>query len=191
LLEPERIAPEIEINKNGASIRNGKIHLTITRTGIIVIRNQHGKKILEEYIRNNNDQKAEKRSLLNIEGREFKPVSGGDYALTLRLESLSPDEKIFGMGQYQQPYLNHKGCTLELAQRNSQASVPFMISSLGYGFLWNNPAVGRVTFGKNLTIWEAYSAKKDEKKERISWEAVTKKPSLMTGSVAPGALIRM
>jgi alpha-D-xyloside xylohydrolase len=64
------------------------------------------------------------------------------------------------MGQYQHPYLNLKGCDLELAHRNSQASVPFMLSSLGYGFLWNNPAVGRVTFGKNVTTWEARSTKK-------------------------------
>ncbi|WP_395018780.1 TIM-barrel domain-containing protein, partial [Robinsoniella peoriensis] len=48
---------------------------------------------------------------------------------------------------------------MELAQRNSQASVPFALSSLGYGFLWNNPAVGRVVFGKNITSWEAVSTK--------------------------------
>lgn len=64
------------------------------------------------------------------------------------------------MGQYQQPYLDVKGADLELAHRNSQASVPFMLSSLGYGFLWNNPAVGRVNFGKNITTWEAFSSKK-------------------------------
>jgi alpha-D-xyloside xylohydrolase len=64
------------------------------------------------------------------------------------------------MGQYQQSQLNLKGCVLELAQRNSQASVPFMISSLGYGFLWNNPSVGRVSFGQNITLWEARSVKK-------------------------------
>jgi alpha-D-xyloside xylohydrolase len=63
------------------------------------------------------------------------------------------------MGQYQQPYFNLKGVDLELAQRNSQASVPFAVSSLGYGFLWNNPAVGRVTFGKNITTWHAVSSK--------------------------------
>src|SRR5450759_3062714 len=68
-------------------------------------------------------------------------------------------DRIYGMGQYQQPYLNIKGCTLELAHRNSQASVPFMISSLGYGFLWNNPAIGKVIFGKNITEWRAESTK--------------------------------
>ena len=63
------------------------------------------------------------------------------------------------MGQYQQPYLNLKGCDLELAQRNSQASVPFLVSSLGYGFLWNNPAVGRAVLGTNVMSFEALSTK--------------------------------
>ena len=52
------------------------------------------------------------------------------------------------MGQYQQDDLDLKYTTLELAHRNSQASVPFVLSSLGYGFLWHNPAIGQVTFGK-------------------------------------------
>ena len=78
-------------------------------------------------------------SSLMIDAREFKPLHGGDeYALKVRFIS-NPCERIYGMGQYQQPYLNLKGTMLELAQRNSQISVPFMISSLGYGFLWNNP----------------------------------------------------
>ena len=63
------------------------------------------------------------------------------------------------MGQYQQPYLNLKGSILELAQRNSQISVPFLISSFGYGMLWNNPAVGKVTFGRNYTEWIARSTR--------------------------------
>ena len=72
----------------------------------------------------------------------------------MRFES-NRTEKLFGMGQYQQDFLDLKGAELELAHRNSQASVPFLLSSLGYGFLWNNPAIGRVTFGKNVTSWHA------------------------------------
>jgi alpha-D-xyloside xylohydrolase len=37
--------------------------------------------------------------------------------------------------------------------------VPFALSSAGYGFLWNNPAIGRVTFGANMTTWEAKCTK--------------------------------
>ncbi|MCL2833474.1 MAG: glycoside hydrolase family 31 protein [Treponema sp.] len=160
LMAPKMSNCTITIHEEEASIANGKIKLVIQKTGKIFIYNQKGQKILEEFIRNRRDINADYCSALDIENREFKPIIGGDYELALRLESISPDEKIFGMGQYQQPWLNLKGCTLELAQRNSQASVPFMISSLGYGFLWNNPAVGNVTFGKNITVWEARSTKK-------------------------------
>ena len=79
--------------------------------------------------------------------------------MTLRLESLDKEEKLYGMGQYQQPYLDLKGLDLELAHRNSQASVPFLLSSLGYGFLWNNPAIGRAVLGKNIMSFEAYASK--------------------------------
>ena len=63
------------------------------------------------------------------------------------------------MGQYQQTFLNLKNCSIELAQRNSQSSVPFYISSKGYCFLWNNPGVGKVNFAKNITEWQLYSTK--------------------------------
>ncbi len=90
----------------------------------------------------------------------MKPVTGtSDYALTMRFEAYE-DEKIFGMGQYQEKVLDKKGAALELAHRNCQASVPFMLSSRGYGFLWNNPAVGTVTFGTNRTEWTARSTRK-------------------------------
>lgn len=69
------------------------------------------------------------------------------------------------MGQYQQERMNLKGCSLELAHRNSQASIPFYVSSLGYGFLWNNPAIGEVHFGLNTTQWVA--------RVRDSWLLVT------------------
>ncbi len=62
------------------------------------------------------------------------------------------------MGQYQTEHVDLQGCTLELLQRNTQSSVPFYISSKGYGFLWHNPAVGQVTFGANEIRWEAESA---------------------------------
>lgn len=63
------------------------------------------------------------------------------------------------MGQYQQERMNLKGCNLELAHRNSQASIPFYVSSLGYGFLWHNAAVGEVHFGTNTTEWLARTTK--------------------------------
>ncbi len=152
------IKTEIEIKDNHATIKNGKINAVISKYGKITFYNQKNEVLLEEYLRNRLDVFADYCSALEVEAREFKPRLGGDFHLSLRFES-NQNEKIYGMGQYQQPHLNLKGTDLELAQRNSQASVPFYISSLNYGFLWNNPAIGRVIFGKNTTTWEAYSTK--------------------------------
>lgn len=91
---------------------------------------------------------------LDLQARRFRPRLGGDFELTASFES-DPDEKLYGMGQYQQHVLDLKGSTFELAHRNSQASVPFVLSSAGYGFLWNDPAIGRATFARNRTEWHA------------------------------------
>ena len=143
---------EIRIGELEAQITNGKITAIINNIGKIEFRNEKGELLLEEYLRNKNDMQSSTTSSLMVDAREFKAIIGSeDYHLKARFVS-NPEEKIFGMGQYQQPYLNQKGMDLELAHRNSQSSVPFMISSLGYGFLWNNPAVGRVNFGKNIRL---------------------------------------
>ncbi len=160
LLPPKDAAPEIIFREDGsASIQNGKLTAQLSALGKLTFYNQEGKCLLEEYVRNRRDMRSEKCSSLAVEGREFAPIVGGDYSLAVRFESLCEKERLYGMGQYQQANYDLKGCDLELAHRNSQASVPFVLSSLGYGFLWNNPAVGRVCFGKNLTTWEARSAK--------------------------------
>lgn len=150
---------ELSYTEQGARIVNGKIRAEMTKLGKIMIYHADGRLLLEEYCRNRRDLLDAKCSAIEVEAREFKPIQGGDYHLTMRFESVDKDEKIYGMGQYQQPYLDLKGLDLELAHRNSQASVPFAISSLGYGFLWNNPGVGRVVFGKNIMSFEAYSTK--------------------------------
>lgn len=158
-LMPSGGSAQISINGNRASVVNGKIRAEIFESGKVKFYNQKDELLLGEYLRNRKDLFSEDCSALEIDAREFRPIIGGDYEVTMRFESTSVDERIYGMGQYQQPYLDLKGTDLELAHRNSQASVPFCLSSLGYGFLWNNPAIGRVTFGKNITTWHARSTK--------------------------------
>lgn len=162
LLKPDP-TPEAKISlpsdKEEATITHGKIKATVSHRGKIIIYNQKGEVLLEEYARHRRDLTDPKCSALEIEARELRPILGGDYHLTMRFESVDPNEKIYGMGQYQQPYLNLKGSDIELAQRNSQASVPFALSSLGYGFLWNNPGIGRAVLGRNVMSFEAYSTK--------------------------------
>ena len=138
---------------------NGKITAKISYEGWISYYNQKGELLTAEYWRNRN--RINRYCVpLRVEARELKPIPGtNDFSLAARFEAYD-DEKIFGMGQYQEKHLDKKGATLELAHRNSQASVPFYISSRGYGFFWNNPAIGTATFGTNKTEWTARSTKK-------------------------------
>jgi alpha-D-xyloside xylohydrolase len=144
------LAPTIHISGTEASITVGKISAVVRRHDWfprleIAFFKQDGAPLLKE---------QDSGGALHREARKFKPVPGGDFQLTLSFEA-DKEEKFYGMGQYQQESLNLKHCSLELAQRNSQASVPFVVSSLGYGFLWHNPAIGRVCFGANVTQWSA------------------------------------
>lgn len=138
---------------------NGKLTVKINPEGWISFYNQKGELLTAEYWRNRN--RINRYAVpLRIDAREMKPVQGTDeYEVTMRFEAFD-DEKIYGMGQYQEKNLNKKGAILELAQRNSQASVPFMVSSRGYGFFWNNPAIGTAAFGANKTEWYAKRTKK-------------------------------
>lgn len=142
-----------------AKLVNGKITAKVSHEGWISFYNQKGELLTEEYWRNRN--RINRYCVpLRVDARELKPIQGStDFELTARFEAFE-GEKIFGMGQYQEKNLDKKGACLELAHRNSQASVPFMISNRGYGFLWNNPAIGTATFGTNKTEWYAKSTKK-------------------------------
>ncbi len=158
LLEPGEQMGKISLEEDEAQIENGKIRAKITKRGKLTFFNRRGSVLLEEYVRTKDDLTEENCSSMGIYAREYRGIPGGDYEIFVRFES-EQKEKIFGMGQYQQACFDLKGCDLELAQRNSQVSVPFYISSLGYGFLWNNPAIGNVAFGKNRTTWYMHSAR--------------------------------
>lgn len=95
---------------------------------------------------------------LKLRARDFRAHVGGDHRLVASFSS-DPDEHLAGMGLYQQDLIDLKGSTFELVHRNSQASVPFVVSSAGYGMLWHDPAVGRATFGRNRTEWVADSTR--------------------------------
>ena len=153
-----RDRPERRRTARVARIINGGIAAEVDEEGWITFKNSRGGELTREYWRQRN--RIDRYCLpLRVDGRELRPIQGtDDYALTVRFEAYD-DERIFGMGQYQTGRLDKKGAVLELAHRNSQASVPFYVSSRGYGFLWNNPAVGKCCFGTNVTEWTAESCK--------------------------------
>jgi alpha-D-xyloside xylohydrolase len=55
---------------------------------------------------------------------------------------LSPsDEALYGLGQHQEGIFNVRGVPIRLHQANTNISIPFLLSSKGYGILWNNASL--------------------------------------------------
>ena len=95
--------------------------------------------------------------------RRLSPLARG--AALQRAEfsfSAAADEHYYGLGQRQHGALDQRGMVLDLDQINTEVSIPFLLSSKGYGFLWNVPARGRVELGGGAnnarTRWVAEAA---------------------------------
>ena len=86
-------------------------------------------------------------------------ATGNGYHYIEQSFAAYEDEQLFGLGQHTHGRLDQKGIVLDLVQRNAEVSIPFVVSSRGYGLLWNNPAVGRVELGVTATRWVANSAR--------------------------------
>ena len=119
-------------SSSNATISNGKIKACISENGFLSFY-KGDKLLLREFFRCYDPNATKHSCCTKVIAREFKGIVGGAYKLTVRFEP-DDNEKIFGMGQYPIPYLDMKGCSHELAQRNSQVSIPIALSSNGYCF---------------------------------------------------------
>ncbi len=53
------------------------------------------------------------------------------------------DEGLYGLGQHQNAQMDYNGEDVELAQHNMDIGVPFVVSTRGYGLLWDNNSITR------------------------------------------------
>jgi alpha-D-xyloside xylohydrolase len=145
LLPQPDVQLEISITKSKAVVRNGKIRAEIeSRRGRITYLNDKDKVLLREAYHHHHPQFA----------RQFKSRGSDHFELKVTFDA-EKDEHLYGMGQYPNDCLDLKGTVLELAQKNTQISIPFLLSSKGYGFIWNNPAVGRAELSLTHTSFYA------------------------------------
>lgn len=82
----------------------------------------------------------------------------GDHYQVKAIFEANPGEHFYGLGQEQEDIFDRKGSTCNLQHYNTKSAIPVVYSSLGYGFLWNNPAPGRCETTKNHTMWVVDSA---------------------------------
>lgn len=75
-------------------------------------------------------------------GRKLQPDDSGQFSHGVQQTFLlSPDEALYGLGQHQEGFLNVRDIPLRLLQANTNIAIPFVLSTKGYGLLWNNAAL--------------------------------------------------
>ena len=77
-------------------------------------------------------------------GRTFLGRSPGHSAVNDEPQQTflaAPHEVLYGLAQTQDGMWNRRGMFIELRQFNTQCSMPMLVSSKGYGVLWNNASL--------------------------------------------------
>jgi alpha-D-xyloside xylohydrolase len=89
---------------------------------------------------------ADGPGLLQEATRKLTPVEvNGEH--TYHAESFfsiyGSHEALYGLGQHQAGVWNYRGESVDITQDNSNISIPFLVSSKGYGVYWNNDSRSR------------------------------------------------
>ncbi len=114
---------------DGVTLTTARLAVTVTRKdGGITYRDHDGKQLLQEATR--------KLTPVKVNGED-----------TYRAESFiniyGSREAFYGLGQHQAGVWNYRGESVDISQDNTNISIPFLLSSQGYGLYWNNDSRSR------------------------------------------------
>ncbi|MGA7398827.1 MAG: TIM-barrel domain-containing protein, partial [Candidatus Sulfotelmatobacter sp.] len=116
-------------NADEVTLSTSRLKIVVTRKdGAITYRDLAGKQLLQEATRKltpvkvNGEDTYHAESFVNIYGSR---------------------EAFYGLGQHQAGVWNYRGESVDISQDNSNISVPFLVSSNGYGIFWNNDSRSR------------------------------------------------
>lgn len=123
---PQNVKWELKENGKIISITTENLRAEINaETGTIQFFDKNGNILLKEH-------PANPRTMNSAE------VMGEKTFHATQRFILTPDEGIYGLGQHQDGDMNYRGKEVILVQTNTVAVNPFLISSNGYGILWDN-----------------------------------------------------
>jgi alpha-D-xyloside xylohydrolase len=165
-LMPQDAECEISEKDNCVFMRVGNLNAQLEDNGKITFY-KNGKTILEE-----------KCELAFFSGfRHYEKNERGSYSARVTFNP-NEGEHFYGLGHEENMPFDLKGSSFDLRHVNAKCTVPFVYSSLGYGFIWNNPAVGNVELSNNRTRWSAFATKK------IDYIVISGNPKEVAGTLA-------
>ena len=114
----------LDQSDDAITLSTARMKITITRAnGVIRYDDAAGNKLFED------DKRTLTPTVVNGEKTYHAELSSGLWDST---------EAFYGLGQHQAGVWNYHGEAVDLTQNNTNISVPFFVSTRGYGILWNN-----------------------------------------------------
>ncbi len=142
-LMPQDAEYTIENNGTWGTVVCGNLKAVIGTSGRIVFY-RDGKEIL-----------SEKPELTFGDGfRHHENIGNGLWKSRVTFEP-NNSEHFFGMGHSWDNEFDLKGSSIDIRNLNGKCTIPYVWSSLGYGFLWNVPSTGLAEFSNNRTRWSS------------------------------------
>jgi alpha-D-xyloside xylohydrolase len=119
----------LEPTDEAVVLRTPRLRVSVSRAdSVIVFSDAAGRKLAQE----------NSRTLTPVE------VNGEKTYRAERFTNMwDSQEAFYGLGQHQAGVWNYRGESVDISQDNTNISVPFCLSSNGYGLLWNNGSRSR------------------------------------------------
>ena len=146
-LMPQAAEAEIEDKEHCVFMTVGRLKIQLERNGKVTIYKDN-EVIIEEL-----------PELAFFDGFRHYERKEGSWAARVTFKSRD-GEHFYGLGHDPCGKFDLKGCSFDLRHVNTKTTVPYVYSSLGYGFIWNNPAIGSVELSENRTRWSVGATRK-------------------------------
>ena len=140
-LMPQKAEAKAWLEDNCAILETGEMRVKFYANGRVVYY-RRGRKIIEE----------KPELTFDAQIRNYRNIGSGLWKARVTFAA-TQDEHFYGLGHEASGCFDLKGCTIDLRHVNAKCTIPFVYSSLGYGFLWNMPSTGRCELANNRTRW--------------------------------------
>ncbi len=143
IIVPQTAYNDYEVREEGTTITVAtpqmQAHI-LTTTGEIWFTDSKGNTVLRELKGGGKGFRPYTCTQVHADGT---PETYHGWSTRTVFENIFPNEALYGLGQHQADEWNYKGRNEELFQYNTKVSIPFIVSSKGYGVLFDNYSLSR------------------------------------------------